>query len=483
MTKPDIEVTYGIDRTRMDADFKEMERRASRAHWQIQRDFERYEKAQERAAREKFRKLEDGYRKTERVSQVAFVAAAAGVAVFTKALQKAAERNGQLASQLESIGRSRDSLFADLGDDLSPFISGLGTAIDRVNELRKGVVNAVAEVMAFGQYQNIRDVDTERQRAIDQDQRFNSATAAQDLERELAIARGGSEAEEAQAMQQRRAFLKKVAGVGDPLKRDELIAQYDRDAKAKRDQKASEQREAERNNRRSSAIRIDEAEAAALTSLSDYDPGDLDKFIAASVAREEAAIARLRQEIDGRAGVSDEDRGREFTARARAIHNAAIAERQEREKILEAQQRAAEVATKQLALEREQSRIEILRARGKDELADKAQAELDFARDRLAIEQRRELTEQQRAELIEQRATLRDARLGGTRSQSDEPAAVGIGPGLMGGATLIRQLVGNGSGLNGRDPVEENTAKQVELTQELIDVVKDTDGSGVARAG
>lgn len=134
--------------------------------------------------------------------------------------------------------------------------------------------------------------------------------------------------------------------------------------------------------------------------------------------------------------------------------------------------------------ELEQNSIELERIKGRKKLADLAQAELDFARERFDIMQREGLDEEARSRLIEQRRAILEAKKSKLGGLSKDSESVGLGPGLMGGSTLIRQLVGaNGLGMT-QDPVEMHTKSIAESNAEILEVLKNnTGGTVVAVAG
>ena len=473
MVKPDIEISMGIDRARIEREYKEMVRLGSRESWKIAKAFERAEQAKERAASEQRAKIQRGYQRLERANQVAFVAMAAGVGVFTKALQKAAESNKELESDLNSVARAKDSFLTSLGNDLAPFINGLDQAIEKVQELREELATGAANYI--GDDFEIANSRIQGEIAAIRTQKFNDTVKRQDLERQMTIDGGGPGADEARDQAAKRAFMQQLERDGIArADRGPLIEKFEANQRKKAEQRAKEEQARARREARAAEQRRLDARAALLEQRAQDNPNDRDAFFAASLAKEEAGRHRILTETNGGGGSAEQREA--ATNRQRVNSGRGIRERQAFDDRIAAEEKAAQIATERLGIERKQNEIELMRAKGQDKMAEQAQIQLDFAREKLEIEHRAGINDEQRAALIAQRASVRDARLGGP-AETAATDNIGLGPGLAGGSTLIRQLTAGNSAAKNDDPVAKNTATLVQQNKELIQAVKDAGGS------
>jgi hypothetical protein len=460
MTKPDILVTLGLDDTDFRRALEVSGGYSKRKAWQIAKDFERAERAKERAAAEKTAKIQKAYQRMGAAANVAAVAAAAGIGVMTKALAAAAEESNQVKATMDRLDRSGKSFMAELGKDLEPVVRGFADLLDHARKLRAELATKISFTDYETNFQIRRSFLLEKQHARE--------VQAQDLGRALDRMGGGTRGELAAIVDERRAFMQRLNGLTNGADKEALRAR----ATAHFDGKKRAVEHAAQKPARERARRIADANARVLAVGAQADPLDREKFFASEIANFNRQRESIRSEVYGRGGSvqENEEEIRARTAALRAemgVRKTAFLER--------VRQHEEEQARKQdrVRLDMTSQRIEIERLKGNEKLADKLKILAEHERSVAEIRRRADLDEQQRAAMVANADAIRDLRLGDLgRGTGEGPA--GLAAGLAGGSTLVRQIVGaGGTGTGGReDPVEKNTADAVGILASIDTTLK-----------
>lgn len=456
----DIVVRLGLDDISMKQGLDRSAKLAKRKAWQIAKDFDRAERAKARVAAEKSAKIQRAYQRMGAAANVAAIAAAAGIGVMSKALTVAAEENRNLAADLADAGRAGKEFFAALGNDLAPFVKGVGAALDKINELRRSLATGIASWFSS----EADEVDRLQRRAEALDKQHAQKQKAQDLGRAIDRMGGGTQGDLAAIVDERRAFMQRLNGLTNVADKEALRARATAhfDGKVRAVERAAAEPDRER------ARRIADAEASVLAVKARQNPLDRQAFFAAEVARFRQQSGSVRAEVYGRGGTIQENEA-EIRARTEALR-AEMGVRKQAFLDRVAQHEATnEKRAEAAVLDAAAQRAEIERLKGNEKLAEKLEIVAAYEKQTAEIRRREGLTDAQRSLMLSQAERLRDLRLGGVGA-SETPGRV-LEAGTAGGATLVRQIFGAAGTrpTQAEDPVAKNTGDAVTILGEIRD--------------
>jgi len=428
----DIVITAGIDDAEFVRGLERMGGYSKRKAWQIAKDFERFERAKERAARQNSAKIRQSYQRMQAANQVMTVAIAAGAGVVYKALTKAAEGNRELRNEIESTRRAADGFMAELGDDLTPFVGGLDDVIDRLGRARREASDFVAMfALGRGGRGQLYEINYQLEQAAKGRAAFEDTQRAQELERELFGEQDDPDGS------YRRESMRKIAQLRDPQRkaemRERLRKQIERRA-------AERQRETANNSYQRS---LDNAARRAATDAR-RNPEDYDARRNAINARFAAQRNRARASIENDSTIPDADK-------ARAVQDAlTLISAEQAEQLELAREHNEELQRRRRLTEQEQAmsearqRIELARAKGRDDEADAMERALEYERRRLAIVNDESLGAERRERMLANEEAIYNASLG--RLERGRPltpgAGVSVAAGFAGDSTTRGQVIG-----------------------------------------
>lgn len=459
----DIVVRLGLDDISMKQGLDRSAKLAKRKAWQIAKDFDRAERAKARVAAEKSAKIQRAYQRMGAAANVAAIAAAAGIGVMSKALTVAAEENRNLAADLADAGRAGKEFFAALGNDLAPFVKGVGAALDKINELRRSLATGIASWFSS----EADEVDRLQRRAEALDKQHAQKQKAQDLGRAIDRMGGGTQGDLAAIVDERRAFMQRLNGLTNGADKEALRARATAhfDGKVRAVELAAAEPDRER------ARRIADAEASVLAVKARQNPLDRQAFFAAEQARFLQQSGSVRAEVYGRGGTIQENEA-EIQARTEALR-AEMGVRKQAFLDRVAQHEATnEKRAEAAVLDAAAQRAEIERLKGNEKLAEKLEIVAAYEKQTAEIRRREGLTDAQRSLMLSQAERLRDLRLGGVgASETPETPGRVLKAGTAGGATLVRQIFGAAGTrpTQAEDPVAKNTGDAVTILGEIRD--------------
>lgn len=470
----DIEVIMGLSDELFKKALERTGKYAERRLKRLERSFAKHDEAITRKhnaeAAKRQKRLAKGFRMAERAGQVAAVGIAAGAVTMGRALQAAARENDQLAQGLDRLEQKSSGFLASLGNDLaaSGSVSALGSIIDKVDEYRVSVSNALGDLLAFERGHSAAVRAAQNNHA--QKQRdFERAAKVQQVDRQLTIDAGGAEGLAAQQQNDLAAFRKSIADV-NPAERARLEERFLAQQQSEADDAAGTTAASER----AAASKAEQARRNKQRRLLDIDarrdPTNFD-------ARREAERARLAEE---RLGGGDQtviaaesaERQRRIDAEQRKHDEQQAAEEKDRKAREEHGRRAVELELRQADIQRD-------RLAGRDEEADRMQALLDYETKILAIKEREGLTDAQRQKLLDSAASGRDAELRALGRAERERPGLSITAGLGGSQRVLDAAYGGPGVTPVSDPVVVNGNRTNVLLTQMVTAIKALNNSPV----
>lgn len=461
----DLTISLGLD----DAQFKRSLQRsggyARREAWQIARDFERAERARERATAQSMRRVQKQYK-------IASVAIVAGIGAIAAAFKRAAEVDPNVASSLQKVRAEYSGLAEDVGRDLGnggmlDYVTKVGAAL---RTARSAAVDAYAVVLSGGDVSGIREQRRIQEAQVARDQEAARAKAAAEIAGRTFTETDPERKRAADEQRRRRDLNKSINESGlDPGRASELRDRLERtfaDERTEQRRQAAEEAESARLARvaRDSAYDADMAETMA---------GRGDDPAAAARAREaryRADAAEAESRIYNDQSIPATEKQNELMREQRLLREKYITdldqiERAERERMARVDREARQTET---MLE-----IDLARAEGREKEARAMETLARYERDVERIREMAGLSEERRARLLEQAGRVRDAEL--AEANRGERRTVGFSA-LAGGATLMRQMAG----------IVSPQTKLVNLNQRMLRVLEEIErktGKTVAVAG
>lgn len=465
----DLVVTLGLD----DADFRRSLDRSggysTRKAWQIAKEFERAERAKERAAAASAAKMRRSYQRMQQAHQVAAVAIAAGAGVIYKALQKAAEGNADLRAKLEATGRAGERFMTQLGNDLSPLVGGFDDIIDAAGRARRGVSDFYAMfAMGIGGERKLKEVNAALADAERRNQAFASARAAQDIEAQISGNANDPDRDFRTQMNER------INSVGDRATKIRLRESLARQLAQRQAQRAADAaRAAGRSNADANQRRLDNA-AAIADARAGRSPDDYDAQREAINARAAAQRSRAAEAVRRDDTIADPDKYRAIQEAMRVISAEQAAQ------LEAARQHNEELGRRRATVEQQQrlamaaQRIELERAKGNTRQADAMALALEHERERLRIMNDQELSAERRAQMLANEDAIFSAQLNRLTRGGGAGAGRVIEAGFAGDSVTAGQTLG----------IRTEAKQLVDLTKSANDILKDIrDKDTVAIAG
>jgi hypothetical protein len=458
----DIEVIFGLNDELFEKALNRSGRWAEQRLKRLERSFARFDEEVTRKhnaeVAKRQQRLAKGFRMAERAGQVAAVGIAAGAATIGKALQAAARDNDVLAGDLDRLKRSSEGFLSSLGNDLaaSDSVSALSDIIDKVDEYRVSISNALGDLFAFerGHSAAVRaaqDNHAQKQRE------FERASKAQRVDRQLTIDAGGDEGFAAQQQQDLAEFRRSIADL-DPATRERLEKRFTDRQRAEAGERtagntksARTQATAAERDRRNKTRRLLDVDARR-------DPNNFE-------ARREAERARLAEEW--LSGGDQTVIAAESAERMRAIDEAERRYNERRTREEKERKQREEHTKRSVELELRHADIQRERLAGRDREADRMQVLLDFETKILAIKQRQGVTEEQRQRLLDSAERSRDAELRALDRDRGTQRARTIADGLGGSRRVLDAVNGTGR-TPATDPVVTNGNRTNELLKQVV---------------
>jgi len=431
----DIIITAGIDDQEFVRSLERMGGYSKRKAWQIAKDFERFERAKERAARQNAAKIRQSYQRAQAAHQVMAVAMAAGAGVIYKAMSKAAESNRELRGELESTRRAADGMMAELGDDLTPFLRGLDDIIDRLSRGRRAAADFMAMLaMGRGGQGRLYEINHQIERAQRGRAGFEDRVRGQDVESELF---GGDEDPD---RGYRRSAMEKINSVRDRARRAELRERLEQELEKRA---ADRQRRDQRRIAGGARQRALDNAARRAATASRRSPDDYDAQRGAINARAAAERNRAAEAIRADDTIPDADKARAISE-AMTLISAEQAEQlemaREHNEELERRKRLSE---QEQAMGEARQRIELARARGHEREADAMEHALEYERRRLAIVNDQALSAERRERMLANEEAIYNASLASMeRGGRGTARGGGISAGFAGDTTTRGQVIG-----------------------------------------
>ena len=437
-----------------------------------------FEKGQDKAMRAMRRSAKFYKKQSQRFGsswQTAGVALAAGMAVAASSMSAAAERSDIFRAKLDSINTAKQDLMANLGEDLFGIMGpNPDASIRKIDEMRSSVVDYFA-AMVSGQKQ-VDDINAARAAEKQIARSLKAARAMSDFELNLQ-AQGGDQS--AREMLEDRKANKEINSFAEQngLSRGQKARLRELSEKSRTDGRAKTQAE---NDQRRERTFGDESARIAL-SRQRNGAETLEERVAAERAAAQREDELASRKINDNKDLSEDQKIELIERSTEAIRERTQARIEEMEKAERVRKRDASERAKDLLAD---NRVQELRSKGQDKLADAKRIELDLQREIRDIRRDEDLSDADKQLLIESGQSRAVAELNALKKKNSGGGVIGAG--LAGGSTLRRQILGPGGsgGAGGDTPVVNGINSIIEFVRDILEeTVKQGETGAGAVAG